>query len=95
MASKKMNKLEYKAYCDWLFSIYPYCQVCENNLSQDVHHSHYGYFGAKRDDRYIVAICRDCHYQIHHGSYSNIPKDRREIEEIGRQNWRDYEASAR
>lgn len=45
----------------------PYCQVCESNISTDVHHT---YCGANKMSHYLdveswMAVCRFCHREIH------------------------------
>jgi len=83
--SKKLKPKELRKFQDFLRENYEICQICEVNPSQDLHHSQYGAGG--RDDRTLVAVCRDCHYQIHHGSYDNIVLDRQEILQIGENNY--------
>lgn len=58
------------------------CQVCDKHKTLDYpHHAKYGL--GDKDDRYLINICLDCHREIHGGSYSNLPKTRKEIEDIG------------
>ncbi|ADV47044.1 HNH endonuclease [Nitratifractor salsuginis] len=85
-----MSKQALADYRAWLFDNHPVCQVCGMEMAQEAHHSKYGYFGAKKDDRSLVAVCRECHYQIHHGR-RGVCKSRKEIEEIGEANWTEYQ----
>lgn len=78
----KMSKKDYKAKCDWLKENYPKCQICFCNKSDDIHHTIYGAGG--RDDRSVIAICRTCHHEIHHGN--GVALHRRDIEQIGLDN---------
>jgi len=87
---KRMPKSEFIKYEKFIYDI-GHCQVCGKSHSFDKpHHSKYGKNGADKDDRSLVCICIDCHYQIHHGSYNNIILNRKQIEKIGEMNWSNY-----
>ena len=77
---RKMNKIEYNDKCDWIFSTFPACEICKENQADQIHHSIYGY--KQRDDRSIMGVCEECHYQVHHGT-KGIKKSRGELEERG------------
>ena len=87
----RLPKTQLNDYREWLFETHPICQVCGLATATEAHHSKYGYFGAKKDDRSLVAICHPCHYQIHHGT-KGVCKTRKEIEAIGSRNWEEYQA---
>ena len=86
----RLSRRELHDYREWLFDTHPICQVCGAAMAEEAHHAKYGHFGAKKDDRSLIAICRECHYQIHHGR-RGVCKTRREIEEIGEANWSKYQ----
>ena len=68
------------------------CQGECSNKAQDIHHAVFGAGG--RDDRYITAICRECHHEIHNGM--DIDKKsalKLLFKSIGRENWRLYNAN--
>ena len=84
---KKMDKATYRQYVD---KVREYSDgMCQNehcsNIADDIHH---GAFGRDKDDRTITAICRQCHYAIHHGADTD-KKKRLEDEffAIGWANW--------
>ncbi len=87
---KKMTKIEYNLYVVFVNDkSYGLCQSRCGRKSNDIHHSYFGAGG--RDDRYITAICRECHTTIHHGT--NVDEASRLkllFKGIGKQNWRDY-----
>lgn len=63
---KKMSKTQYKAYCDFIREKAGFlCQMCETSLLEDMHHAEYGYFGADKDDRFLIGVCRSCHMSCH------------------------------
>ena len=84
----KLKPKELREFQNFLRENHEFCQICEINLSQDLHHSQYGAGG--RDDRTLVAVCRECHYEIHHGSYDNIPLNRQDVLEIGKSNYENF-----
>ena len=85
---KRMGKDELQRYRAWLFLTHPICQICNVNPASEAHHAVYGRFGADKDDRTLVAACRECHYNIHHGG--GVPMSREAIEGIGWANWAEY-----
>lgn len=95
---KKMPKALYQKKCDWLFEKYPKCQVCLINNSEDAHHAKYGNGGADKDDRSIIALCRECHRMIHHSRTGIVEKHgyeamRHRLEILGYANhdeWEEY-----
>jgi len=59
----RMPKKQIKEYMHWIVNeLSPLCQVCESAPSDDAHHL---YFGAYKDDRYLLAVCRTCHQWCH------------------------------
>jgi len=65
------------------------CQVCEESIELDTpHHTKQG-LGVK-DDRSLICICLTCHNAIHTQGFSKLNKTRIELEEIGKENWSNY-----
>lgn len=84
----KMSEKEYQAKCKWLFTKYPICQICGINKSEDAHHAKFGNMGADKDDRTIIAVCRECHHMIHHSRTGIVAKFgyramRHQLEQLG------------
>ena len=85
---KKLGYLAWHAYADWLNEISDgKCQVCQTNPLHDLHHSIFGSYGADKDDRSLVGICRQCHEDCH--SNKNGAINSKAIR-IGRKNWKKY-----
>jgi len=84
---KKLSKIENKLFHDFINSVsFGLCQLC-SNTAEDHHHPRYGSYGADKDDRCQIAICRKCHEKCHkskHGMQNII------AENIGDKNWRAY-----
>lgn len=65
------------------------CQVCEKSKDLDPpHHARFGW--SRKDDRFLVCICRRCHYLLHNIGFSRVNKTREETEEIGWNNHKEY-----
>lgn len=79
---RRLSPKDYKRYIEWLADYQPRCQVC-NKCSDDLHHV---LFGAYKDDRTLVSLCREHHSQAH--------KDKRAWEKIllpiAQENWKTY-----
>ena len=87
--AKRLSPKEYADYQDYIKDI-GVCQVCEESTDLDTpHHSLYG-LGVKSDIS-LVCICINCHSNIHSKGYGHVPKTRKEIESIGKHNWRGYQ----
>ena len=87
---KKMTDIEYRIYVDFVNERAGYmCQCGCGNTAQDIHHAQFGAGG--RDDRSIVAICRECHHTIHHGRDTDKASRLKLLcKGIGKDNWRAY-----
>ena len=85
---KRLDPCELRAYKDSILDVSGgICQLCSEERAVDMHHSLYGSRGADKDDRSLVAVCRDCHDKCHqskHGALNSKAK------EIGIDNWREY-----
>lgn len=86
---KKMPKIEYRLYVDFVKEIsHERCQVC-GAPGQDIHHSYFGAGG--RDDRYITLSCRGCHGTVHNGKDTDKAMQLKlQFKTIGKENWRRY-----
>ncbi len=85
---KKLTPADYKDFVNYIFNkAERKCQLCTFKPIDDLHHSVYGSFGADKDDRTLVGVCRACHSDIHdHGN-----RDKREkAKKIGKENWKGY-----
>ena len=77
----RYGKEDLKKRVEFIVELGP-CQVCENSMDLDYpHHAVYGM--GKKDDRYLINICVECHRTIHSKGYSTLKKDRSALEEIG------------
>jgi len=63
---KRMSQKEYHAYCDHIRDVSDgICQACGDFPFDDTHHTKWGSFGADKDDRSLVGVCRGCHDKCH------------------------------
>ena len=81
--NRRLPKEEYQRYYAYILDKYPICQVCKSNHAIEAHHSRYG---AYKDDKTLVSICRQCH-QIAH---SNKHKWEKLLLPIANENWKKY-----
>ena len=65
------------------------CQVCDMRYTLDA--PHHVMQGSKKDDRYLINICIDCHGLIHTVGYSAVKKDRAECKVIAWSNHLKFE----
>ena len=63
------------------------CQLCEEEECDDLHHPYYGRYGADKDDRYLVAVCRGCHTACHRSKHGGLSA---KAKEIAIENWSRY-----
>lgn len=79
---RRLSKAEYEKYRTWLADYQPRCQIY-NDVADDTHQV---LFGAYKDDRTLVSLCRKCHSQAH--------KDKKSLEHvllpIARKSWSTY-----
>lgn len=86
---KKLSKSEKVSFISTIDKISKgKCQLCNNFNTDEYHHSIYGSFGADKDDRSLMAICRGCHHLIHHSRESRSKQARQDAIVIGVENWR-------
>ena len=79
---RRLSKAEYKKYRTWLADYQPRCQIC-NDVADDTHHV---LFGAYKDDRTLVSLCRKCHEKAH----KNKKAWESVLLPIARKNWSTY-----
>lgn len=85
---KKLSKREKEAFIETIDNLSGgKCQLCKNFGTDEYHHSIFGNFGADKDDRSLMAICRGCHYLIHHSRSSGSREARQKAIAIGVKNW--------
>lgn len=85
---KKLPKPTLQNFIDTIFKLSKgKCQICKVNKIDEYHHALYGNFGADKDDRSLVGICRECHYCIHHGKNGGSQKLRQNAVLVGENNW--------
>lgn len=66
--AKKKYRLpqeQYQEYRTYLEEKFPICQRCNRNPTQDTHHLLYGNYGADKNDKALICVCRDCHTWFH------------------------------
>ena len=80
---RRLPKEEYQRYYAYILDRYPICQVCESNYAIEAHHTLYG---AYKDDKTLIAVCRQCH-QIAH---SNKHKWEKLLLPIAYLNWLEF-----
>lgn len=85
---KKLPKETLQNFIDTIFKLAKgKCQICKAKKIDEYHHSIYGNFGADKDDRSLVGICRGCHFAIHHGKNGGSQELRYKAIPIGEKNW--------
>ena len=79
---RRLSKAKYENYRKWLSDYQPRCQIC-NEIADDTHHV---LFGAYKDDRTLVSLCREHHFKAH--------KEKKAWEQIllpiAQENWKAY-----
>ncbi len=85
---KKLSKTENKLFHETIKEITRgVCQLCEERGGDDQHHPLFGKYGADKDDRCQVLVCRRCHELCHkdkHGIINTRAKT------IGHENFKEY-----
>jgi len=65
-----MPKAEILDYMRWMVNEHaPVCQRCGEASTDDAHHLLYG---AYKDDRYLISVCRSCHEWFHKNKRKGI-----------------------
>lgn len=87
--SKRLSKQENENFREFLAETYPACQICGWRRAVEAHHVVYGCYGANKDDRKQISVCRECHLWCHANKKESIEK----FESLADENWREYETS--
>lgn len=86
---KKLPSKELQQYQFWLKENNPQCQAklngCEHQTIE-AHHVLFGSFGADKDDRYLLCVCRNCHEWAH----KNKTLSQELFLHVARENWKQY-----
>lgn len=85
----KLSKAENLKFRQFLAYEHPVCQICGKAPSDDAHHVRYGCYGADKDDRKQIAVCRACHKWCHDHKHESIEK----YEGLADENWAEYEST--
>lgn len=87
--SKRLSKKENENFREFLAETYPACQICGWRRAVEAHHVVYGCYGANKDDRKQISVCRECHDWCHANKKESIEK----FESLADENWREYETN--
>jgi len=86
---KRLEKKEMERYKQWLSKTYPMCQAQLNGCdgdTVDAHHVLFGSFGADKDDRRLMCVCRACHSWCH----ANKKLSKELFLHVAISNWKQY-----
>lgn len=62
---RRVQNKEYSKVRTAYIAEHPRCEICTNGRSTDIHHK-IGRWGERlADDTFFMALCRECHEQIH------------------------------
>ena len=62
------------------------CQICHKEHIADFHHLFYGSYGADKDDRTLIGVCRKCHEWCHKNKHQS-QKDYKKVADL---NWLEF-----
>ena len=65
------------------------CQICHKEHIAEFHHLFYGSYGADKDDRTLIGVCRECHEWCH----KNKHKSQRDYKKVVNLNWIEFKES--
>lgn len=83
---KRLSKTENLRFREWLTDNISLCQICGLNRPQDAHHLEWGCYGADKNDKKQIAVCRSCHEYSH----ANKEESQRLYMHIADENWNKY-----
>ena len=86
---KRLEKKELQRYQQWLKETHQKCQAQLNGCEHETieaHHVLFGSFGADKDDRTLLCVCRSCHQWAH----KNKVLSQELFLHVARENWRNY-----
>ena len=82
---KRLSKSAMRAYILWMNDKHPLCQIC-GDTADDLHHLFYGRYGADKDDKTLISVCRKCHEFCHQHKKESQEK----YEHIVKNNWEKF-----
>lgn len=91
-SDKKLEKKDLQNYLEWLKENHPQCQAKLDNCEHETieaHHVLFGGYGADKDDRTLLCVCRSCHEWAH----KNKANSRELFLHVARANWKQYGGS--
>lgn len=62
------------------------CQICHKEHIAEFHHLFYGSYGADKDDRTLIGVCRECHEWCH----KNKHQSQRDYKKVADLNWLEF-----
>ena len=62
------------------------CQICHKEHISELHHLFYGSYGADKDDRTLIGVCRECHIYCH----KNKHQSQRDYKKVADLNWLEF-----
>lgn len=89
-SDKKLEKKDLQNYQKWLKENHSQCQAQANDKCEhyavDIHHVLFGSYGADKDDRTLLAVCRHCHLWAHR----NKSLSQELFLHVAMDNWKQY-----
>lgn len=79
---RKLSKTQFDKYLSHLVNKEPNCQICHSKAVE----AHHLIFGAYKDDKTIISVCRECHQWCHANKHESIEK----FMHIAQENWKAY-----
>ena len=83
----RLSKAEFEKFKSFLAYEHPMCQICGQAPSVEPHHVKFGRYGADKDDRKLIAVCRACHQWSHAHKHESIEK----YERLADENWASFQ----
>ncbi len=62
------------------------CQICHKEHIAEFHHLMFGSYGADKDDRTLIGVCRKCHEWCH----AHKHESQKAYKQIANENWSEY-----
>jgi len=91
-SDKKLPPKELQQYQFWLEKNHPICQAniggCEHKAIE-AHHVLFGCYGADKDDKTQISVCRSCHEWCH----AHKANSQELFLHVARKNWKDFGGS--
>lgn len=80
---KRLSKSENLRFRQWLCERFSRCQICHKAHISEYHHLFFGSYGADKDDRTLIGVCRECHEWCH----KNKHQSKRDYKKVADFNW--------